>query len=100
MLPHDDIRIQLEDVHTRARHNHELRPRVDGGAQEAQEYRGGKRRYGVRLESSSLKLTDSFRLAKEAAPFLHRAQLWWHYSRSRRLVATPCLRNAKQQHSA
>jgi hypothetical protein len=49
MLPHDDQRLQLEAVNAWGRHNHGLQPRVDRGAQEDQEYKGGKRRYRVRL---------------------------------------------------
>jgi hypothetical protein len=45
MLSHDDIRVQLEAVEPWDRHDHGLRARVNGGAEEGPEYRRGEQIY-------------------------------------------------------
>jgi hypothetical protein len=41
VLPHDDLRLQLEADEPRGGHDHGLQPGTDGGAQEGAEDRRG-----------------------------------------------------------
>ena len=56
MLSDDDLRLQLTPINAWGRHNLGLRPRVDGRAQDGQEFRRGKC-YGTAQYYNRIKLT-------------------------------------------